>query len=618
MLFFCFFSADASAEMNENFDSYNLGDISSQGLWASYSNNAVVSSANSVSSPNSLLISGTNSNTMYVETGSTSKFISYKIKLITIHGTNGYENGYFAVYGYSPDYGSATYFVEFYLCGNGSSQPALRVKDADGATGCGNAQLTVVENIPLNVWHDIVIEINYSNANYRIKYNDQDFSGWAVRNAVSDLSYLTVPFSVDSGTNEGTFHIDNVVVDSIEDSGTIEIISPTNDETVLGSFFDVEFNYWNHGETSAPFDKVFVYISDSNTNTLYFNYFNIDTDNVEEEKNRYIPTIPEAYLSILGTYDDVVLSVVLYNSVTGESSDSVQRTFNIETPGSRNYVFNYPLDFLYDMDYVDGRPSKTFNNINDQEIIVSAGIGDISCDDITSGYFDYNSYTDNTFSTIDVSATINRFVKGGLYLDCQSDEVFLYLKVEPENPGPGYYQLDYYDDTGQTNKLNFLRFVIYYDVDNGVTGGVESQNPNEALYCDDMTLYFPNYLGEPFKIDFFNKVCKAIFAPPSYFPNQMDRIKFAFESKFAFLYQIKNKIVVSASAISAGSTSPPVSQSGSYNGMSFNISDMFGGLSTSIVWFRSFFSVFFWLGFIIWLLADVRKMFINKEEVITS
>lgn len=618
LLFFICFSTSAKASdiMNENFDSYNIGTIHDQGEWGSTSG-VLVNNEQYVSSDQSLKLPVGSYGANWVAPGitNTEEFLYFSFY---IDQSSGSANTVEATL--KPTVheigGSNVINSMMHICTTTGTTFNLIT---NGAVSCSGGT-TIKTGLVLDTWYDVTIEVNFITGSARAKVGTDDFSVWYNYLADQGIDY-NVSLNVNNlNSASSKIYFDDIIWGAgSEDSGYISITDPTNDETVLGTYFGIEFNYWNYGSTTAPYDRVFIYISEETGGTLYYNWFNIDDDNVEEEKTRIIPTIPEAYLSILGSYDNVKLSVVLYNSITNVTSASVSRTFNIETPGSRSYLYNYPLSFYSKMDYIDGRPSKTFNNTNEQEIIVIAKIGDISCDDIAIGYFDFNAYTDNTFSTISTSETIKYFTKGGTYYDCELNEIFLTLDVDPVNPGPVYYQIDFYDSTVQDNKLNFLRFVIYYDVTDGVDGGAtDYTNINEAVYCDDMTFYLPNYIGDPFKIEILNKICKAIFAPPSYFPYQMNRIKDIFELKFSFLYQIKNKVLASSSAIASGSTSPPSSQSGSYNGMSFNIADMFGGVSTSIVWIRSIFSVIFWLAFIIWLLRDIKKLFAKDKEIVTA
>lgn len=392
-----------------------------------------------------------------------------------------------------------------------------------------------------------------------------------------------------------------------EDSGTIIIISPANDSNIDGSAFVMEIDYWNYGSGSAPYNQIYCQITDSDENVIDIVFEDIETDNVTEEKTVFIPKI------VLGSYPDAILTCALYNSNTQDISDTEQQTFNIYTSGAIAQYYNYYLDFLSTMDYIDSNPTKTYNNTNDQEIVVSASIGDISCDDIVEGHFDYNSYTNSSFTVVDSVATINRFVKGGLYLDCRDNEVFLYLKVEPENPGPVYYQIDFFDDTGQTDKLSFLRFAILYDVDEGVVGGVEFQDPNQNFFCDDMTIYLPNYIGDPFEIKVLNKICSAIFAPPAYYSNQFNRVDKVFRDKTAFVFMIQTKYNSVQTAIASGSTSPPEMTSGSWNGASFNLQDMFAGSTSFMPWVRTYMGVVMWIAFVAWMLRDVKEFFATKE-----
>ena len=623
ILLFCFcFSASASASdvMEENFDSYNIGTIHEQGEWGS-SSGALVNNEQYVSASQSvkLPVGSYGANWVAPSTTNIEKFLYFSFYIDDASGDNNTVEASFKPTVHEIGGGNVINSM-LHICGTGGATYNLVT---DGDITCSTPDLVIDTGLVLDTWYDVVVEVNFVTGSARAKVDDDDFSEWYNNVADQGIDYNVSVNINNLNSADSKIYFDNIIWgEGSEESGYIEIIDPINDETVLGSAFDVEFIYWNYDDITAPFDKAFIYIWKENIGTLYYNFFSIDTDNVEEEKTRSIPTVPEDYISILGSYNDVIMSVILYNSTTGIYSDSVQRTFNISTPGSRYYDFSYMVYLVTDMTMQDGRPSKIFNNTDEQEIIVSADIGDISCDDISIDYFDFNSYTDNTFTVIDQAETINEIRKGCVEsgFEGPSDEkVYLYLSVTADVATSVYYQFDYYDDEIQDNKLNFLRFVIDYDIDDGVSGGVVSQDILQDHYCEDMTFYIPKlFSDEPFKIIVLNKICKALFAPPSYFPNQMDRIKLVLEQKFSFLFQIQTKMVASASVIASGSTSPPSVVSGSYNGMTFNIADMFGGMSSSIVWCRSLLAVLIWLAFIIWLLRDAKKLFSKDAEVINN
>lgn len=397
------------------------------------------------------------------------------------------------------------------------------------------------------------------------------------------------------------------------ESGDIAIIYPANDEDVNGSAFVIELDYWNFGATSAPYDQMYYQITDYDLNAIAMGFEDVSIDNVEEEKTVYISEI------VLGSFPNAILTVALYNSTTQAISDSENQTFNIYTTGATEQYYNYALNFIYQMDYDKfHQPSKTYDNTNNQEIVVSAKIGDILCDDIVEGYFAYNLYTDATFTTIASAGTINRFVKGGFYGDCQFNEVHLYLRAVPANPGPVYYQLDFYDDTGQTDKVSFLRFAIFYDAVDGEVGGIEWQDPNQNFFCDDLTIYLPNYIGDPFEIKILNKICAFIIPPPNYFSDQVGRINSIFRQKIAFIFMIQIKYNSVSTAIASGSTNPPEMTSGSWHGASFNLQDMFSGSTSFMPWVRTYMGVVMWFAFIVWLLRDVRKSFFHKDVLIND
>lgn len=420
---------------------------------------------------------------------------------------------------------------------------------------------------------------------------------------------------VESGTMTTSAVIDDMFFSlgssgsSSEDSGTIAITKPVADSSVSGLNFEIEATYWNYAETQAPYTTIYWEIADGIEGIIKTGFAYADTDNVEEEKEFSV------YTSVLNSYTDVTIKMYLYHTVTGVTSDSEYRSFDIFVAGATNYDNIYSLWSFYEMPFKDGRPAITFNNTNEQLVVVVADIEDIACDDIAVGFFDFNSYTDNSYTIVDQAEDIDEFVKGGLYNDCQMDEVFLYLDVDAVNPGPVYYQVNFYDDTGQTDLLNYFRFVVYYDVDEGVSAIGQNSNESQSFFCDDLTFYIPNYIGDDFEVNFFNNLCSFMIPPPGYFTGRFQDVSDTFQYKFAFIYQIKDEVNYQATVIAGGSVNPPSMQSGEWLGASFQLSDMFQGTAGIIVWFRSFMSILLWIGFCIWLLRSFGLLFTKENSV---
>ncbi|MCK4524965.1 MAG: hypothetical protein KAU07_00810 [Candidatus Andersenbacteria bacterium] len=609
--FFIFFilpsQVSATDILNEGFESFNLGTLSGQGQWTG-SDSAVVDTV-VLAGNQSVFIPTDSDNARWTASGNTNQETEYSFyfRVNSTNDNNNIYNGAVVVHAYS----SAGQFPlgNLMFCGKGDHISAKMGYDIGNCTHISN--ILIEEYVLQDIWYRGVFESNISTGAYRVKINDGNWTEWLNTPGHNNILYNErITFYITDVAM--SMYIDNVVWGKTEEAGTVDIIYPSDDENVDGSGFVMELDYWNYGSSSAPYDQMYYQITDEDLNAIALGFADIETDNIAEKKTVYIPDY------VLGSYPNAILTVALYNSTTQSISDMEKQTFNIYTTGAMAQTYLYYLDFLYPMDYTNNNPTKTYNNTNDQEIIVSANLGDISCDDIAEGYFDYNSYTNSTFSTIDTAGIINRFMKGGLYLDCRDNEVFLYLKIIPADPGPVYYQVDYYDDTGQTNKLNFLRFAIYYNAVDGEAGDIEFQDPNQNFFCDDMTIYLPNYIGDPFEIKVLNKICAFIFPPPTYFSNQMARINKIFQDKIAFVFMIQTKYNSVKTAIASGSTNPPEMSSGSWNGASFDLQDMFAGSSAYMPWVRTYMGVVMWLAFIYWLLKDIKCFFATKENAINN